>query len=68
MAININLESICKKAEVFRCIRHKKAPLLKIESDVIIITTCCDNFQEHIENFVERQIELASNQESQKQI
>ncbi|MCW3113154.1 MAG: hypothetical protein JWR18_1550 [Segetibacter sp.] len=66
MAAKIDLEHIRKKAEIFRCIHHKKHPLLKIESDVIIITTCCDKFHDHIQGFIERQIENASNEESEE--
>ena len=67
MAVKIDLENIRKKAEIFRCIRHKKSAMLKIESEVIIITACCDKFHDHIQSFIERQIELATNQETQEQ-
>jgi hypothetical protein len=68
MASKIDLENIIKKADIFRCIKHKKNPVLKIDSDFILIQACCDNFHDHIESFIERQIELATNEENQEQL
>lgn len=64
MTVKVDLENIIKKAAIFRCITHKKSAILKVESGVIIIQACCYNFHDHIESFVERQIELAENEES----
>jgi hypothetical protein len=55
----IDLEVICKKAGVFTCIKHKKHAVLTIEAGIIKVTGCCEKFTDHIENFIERQIELA---------
>lgn len=68
MPVKIDLESICRKAEIFRCIYHKKYPLLKIEADFVVISACCNRFHDHIESFIERQIELANNQERHDEI
>ena len=68
MTIKVDLESIIKKAEIFKCIKHRKTAILKPESGVIIIQACCNNFHDHIECFIERQIELASNEQHQEEI
>ncbi len=68
MTIKIDLENIIKKAEIFKCIRHRKNALFKLESGVIIIQACCNNFQDHVECFIDRQIELSTNEQNQEQI
>ena len=68
MPDKINLENICKKAGIFRCISHKKHADLKIESGVIMITACCNKFHDHIESFIERQIELTNNETQEEQL
>jgi hypothetical protein len=68
MAIKIDLEGIIKKAEIFKCITHKKPATLRLESEVIIIQACCDKFHDHLESFIERQIELAADKENHEQL
>lgn len=67
MAINIDIEQICKKAEIFRCIIHRKQAILEIESDEIVIKACCEAFYDHIQYFIDRQFELALEQKGQRE-
>jgi hypothetical protein len=67
MIVKVDLETIIKKAEIFKCIKHRKNAVLKSESGVIIIQACCNNFHDHIESFIERQIELATNEQNQEE-
>ena len=60
MKVEIDLEAICKKAGIFTCIKHKKPAALTIEAGIIRVSGCCDKFCNHIENFIDRQIELAA--------
>ena len=66
MAVIVNLKIIRKKALVFKCIIHKKPAVLEIVAPVIIINACCQRFHDHIECFIERQIDFTGIQESQK--
>ncbi len=68
MALKIDLDNIVKRARIFACIIHKKPAVFRIETGVIVIQACCDKFHDHIDNFIQRQIELANTDENQEQI